>query len=74
MREWCSCGAAIRAPKRTVIQWRTGHQHGSAEPEREPDKQGTEAHTETAWRPTATDDGQRIIPDITARIGFQPNT
>lgn len=71
MREWCSCGASIRATRRDVLQWRTSHRHDANDPE--PQKQGTQSQVETAWRDPTTDDGLRVIPDVRARIGFTPN-
>jgi hypothetical protein len=76
MREWCSCGAAIRGTKRTVYEWRTNHRHtGNEEPE--PDKQGAIAQTETAGRRyyESTDGGYggQLVPIVQARIGFTPN-
>ena len=72
MREWCSCGSSIRASRRDVLQWRTAHRHDK-DVDPKPDKQGSQAQVETANREPAYVDGERYIPDIQARMGFQPN-
>ena len=72
MREWCGCGASIRARRKDVLVWRDKHRH-DAQSEPEPDKNGAQAQVETAWRPGFTDDSIRSIPDVQARIGFTPN-
>ena len=73
MREWCSCGAAIRGTKRTVYEWRDNHLH-EGRPEPEPDKQGGQAQVEHAGtRSYDIDSLEHEVPVIMARIGFTPN-
>jgi hypothetical protein len=72
MREWCSCSAAIRAPYKRVIEWRTTH-HCPDRPEQEPEKQGSHAQVELAYQPDGAYDGERFTPTINARIGFNRN-
>lgn len=66
MREWCSCGAAVRARRRDVLAWRAQHTCPDR-PTLEPDTHiGTGAQVEHAgerWY-----DGEN--PIIQARIGF----
>ena len=73
MREACGCGAWIRGRRKDVLTWRTTHHHA---PKAEPEPQGQRgggSDITTAWRPGFTDDSERVIPDIQARIGFTPN-
>lgn len=73
IREWCGCGAAFHSHSiRRVREWRHGHYH-DGKPDPEPEKQGTTAQVEMAYRDTARDDSERRIPDINARMGFNPN-
>lgn len=73
MREWCSCGASIRARRKDVIAWRGTHHHSNAEqPEQEPDRQGAQAQIEHAGR-RYLEIGGTDAPIVQASIGFQPN-
>lgn len=67
MREWCSCGAAIRGRRSDVLAWRAEHQC----PDRPP---GDGVHVSTgAQVEHAGDryfDGEVPIPQA---IGFRPN-
>ena len=72
MREWCSCGAAIRARYSRIKEWRTQH-HCPDRPANEPEPQGTVAIVEQADEPSGHFDGMRYFPTIQARIGFTPN-
>jgi len=59
MREWCGCGAAIRARRRDVIAWRTAHRCVT-QPAEEPSQQIVGgAYVERAWD-----------QDTSPRIGF----
>lgn len=74
MREWCNCGSSIRASRRDVIAWRGTHRHSKdSDPTPEPDKQGSIADTQLAYRDSGRFDGERFIPDIQMRMGFTPN-
>lgn len=75
VREECSCGAAIRASKRTVLHWRVNHHHPTPADDPGPQKQGSHADTQIAYGDRYVDDGgYRGIPDVQARlIGFTPN-
>jgi len=70
MREWCSCGAAIRGRRRDVLEWRETHRC----PDR-PEQPGGEHASAGAFIEHAGDryfDGE--APIVTARrVGFQPN-
>ncbi len=75
MREWCGCGASIRARRRDVIAWRTNHWH-HGQPEPEPEKQGSFSQAEHAGRRTyehGEDSSQHDFPIVYARMGFNPN-
>lgn len=72
MREWCHCGAAIRASRRDVIRWRDTHRCPD-KPEEAPEPEGAQAHVEQAYEAPGRFDGQRFIPTINASIGFTPN-
>jgi hypothetical protein len=67
MRESCSCGAFVQSMRYSRIkEWRSGHRHDVAEDVApEPDKNGSEAHTERAMQ----FDHEAQKP-VTARIGF----
>jgi len=67
MREWCGCGAGIHASRKQVAIWRVQHKHDLAV-EEEPQKNGSEAHTERAMQ-ADYDQG----PFFSAGIGFRPN-
>lgn len=66
MREWCSCGAAIRARRRDVLTWRTQHTC--------PDRPTDQVHISTGA--IVEHSGARYfdgeMPIVTARIGFAP--
>lgn len=71
MREWCSCGASIRARRGDVLVWRQSHRCNVGDPEPEPQKQGSLSRLEQSEEPRGTYDGQRYLPTINARIiGF----
>lgn len=64
MREWCGCGAAIRASRRHVIQWRTQHHC--------PNKHDTEPDGIVQLNGAQIEHGAHYISDgLEARIGFQ---
>lgn len=67
MQESCACGAYIKtASYRRVKDWRGSHRHDmAAEEVVEPDKQGSEAHTQLAY--------QHDDNIVHARMGFNPN-
>lgn len=65
MTESCSCGAFIKTARYSRVKdWRNTHRH-DMEPEQEPDKNGSEAHTQIAYQ-----DDYDIVH---ARMGFNPN-
>ena len=55
-----------------MIAWRTSHRHDSRE-EPEPDKQGSQAHVELAFRDPFSERFTSRLPDVQARVGFVPN-
>ncbi len=66
MREWCSCGAAIRASRRDVLQWRTSHRC----PDRPtPDDTHITTGAMVEHAGTRHYDGDTPIP----QAGFRPN-
>ena len=75
MREWCGCGASIRARRKDVIAWRTNHWHQTAE-EPEPQKEGAFSQNEHAGR-RSYEHGESSeghdFPIVYARMGFNPN-
>lgn len=68
MREWCSCGAAIRARRTDVVRWRAEHRC----PDRPQPDDGAHITAGAIVEHAGTRyfDGDK--PIITA--GFQPNT
>lgn len=75
MREWCGCGASIRASRRDVIAWRTTHQH-QGQPTPEPEMQGSFSQAELAGRRTyehGENSDRHDFPIVYARMGFNPN-
>lgn len=75
MREWCGCGASIRARRSDVLRWRTTHRHDGKE-EPEPQREGAHAYVENAGARTheyGERDGYQDMPVVNARIGFTPN-
>jgi len=68
MREWCSCGAAIRGQRRDVFAWRAEHRCPDR-PQPEGIHVGAAAHVEHAG--DRYYDGE--VPIVTSRIGFHPN-
>jgi hypothetical protein len=66
MREWCSCGAAIRGRRRDVLAWRAEHRC----PDRPP---SGDTHVSAGARVETADFYESDPPIVTARIGFQPN-
>ena len=75
MREWCSCGASIRARRRDVIRWRGAHRHDQQEQQQEPDRQGAQSQVEHAgpryYEHEANYPG--VDHPIVQALGFQPN-
>lgn len=68
MREWCGCGAAIRARRHDVLKWRNDHNHPGTQADPEPERNGAHAQVEHAGhRYFETNDH----PVINARVGFQ---
>ncbi len=63
MREWCGCGAAIRARRRDVLAWRTEHRCTPAA-EDQPGQYGGDSHTEINQSQTWFGED---------RVGFKPN-
>lgn len=62
MREWCGCGAAIRARRRDVLTWRTEH-HCPTRPDTDDGAHiSAGAIVERSYQPE----------DDTVRIGFHP--
>ena len=72
MREWCGCGASIRARRKDVLVWRDKHRHDSKE-EPEPEKQGSFADTQIAHSDPIDAYSETYTPTVNARIGFTPN-
>lgn len=62
MREWCGCGAAIRARRRDVLTWRAEHRC-TPPSEPTPGQYGGDARVETNYQQT----------DFADTIGFRPN-
>lgn len=63
MREWCGCGAAIRARRHDVITWRIEHRC-TPQAEQPPGQYGGGSHIETNYAQTSFADD---------RVGFRPN-
>lgn len=63
MREWCGCGAAIYARKRTVIEWRREHRCPDRPDQPMVPPTGATSQVETNYQQTAFED----------RAGFRPN-
>ncbi len=74
MREWCGCGAAIRARRSDVLKWRNNHNHPGESAPDDPERNGSHAHIEhagpryfeheSAWGPDAP------IVNARTRTGF----
>lgn len=68
MREWCSCGAAVRASRRDVLAWRAEHHC--------PDRPAP-AGMHVSGGAYVENSGPRYYdgeaPIVTARIGFRRN-
>lgn len=64
MREWCSCGSAIRARRADVLTWRREH--------RCPDRPDDPAeHISAGSSFQLADEYASAHPNVQARIGFQ---
>ncbi len=66
VKEWCGCGAAIRASKGEVVKWRSNHLH-EGKPADEPQRQGAFSSSEIGPNYYMGE------APIEARIGFTPN-
>lgn len=49
MREWCGCGASVRARRKDVLDWRVAHRCVPA-PEQTPGQYGGDARVETNYQ------------------------
>ena len=72
MREYCGCGASIRARRKDVLVWRDNHIH-EGRPKPEPEKKGSFADTQIAHSDPIDAYSETYTPTVNARIGFTPN-
>jgi hypothetical protein len=69
VREWCSCGAAIRARRADVIAWRREHRC----PDRPEPDSGAHVSAGAFVQHAGDRDFDGEHPIVQARIGFTPN-